>query len=326
MAFDKLSPAQGHQALTDIDTIRANILELRKFEASAEASPPSNPDPGMFWWTTDTTKMYQRNQANTQWLYRWSEDDPPAKDSDLTTHKNSNITAAVTVHGIRQGAGNGFDADKLDGQHSSAFAAAGHVHTGFLTGLDSDKLDGQHGSYYRARANHTGTQAISTLSDHNQANHNSLGITPGSSTVGQGQLKTSTGSGNGTIIAGARVTIILADFSFFPNFAAGDLYNPQSIVMTPYWGTAAGGIGKFQIYNSSGSTDHPYSFTYRFITASEGPKYAIFYKDGVAVMKYSFEDAPPEWEQVFQTAAELNGWTYELVTEDEYNAVNFQGE
>ena len=33
-----------------------------------------------------------------------------------------------------------------------------------LTGKDADTLDGQHGSYYLARANHTGTQAPSTIS------------------------------------------------------------------------------------------------------------------------------------------------------------------
>ena len=33
------------------------------------------------------------------------------------------------------------------------------------SGLDGDRLDGQHGSYYRSRANHTGTQPLSTISD-----------------------------------------------------------------------------------------------------------------------------------------------------------------
>ena len=33
------------------------------------------------------------------------------------------------------------------------------------SGLDSDLLDGQEGSYYLARANHTGTQTLSTISD-----------------------------------------------------------------------------------------------------------------------------------------------------------------
>ena len=32
-----------------------------------------------------------------------------------------------------------------------------------VTNLDADLLDGQHGSYYLARANHTGTQAASTV-------------------------------------------------------------------------------------------------------------------------------------------------------------------
>lgn len=44
------------------------------------------------------------------------------------------------------------------------------------SGLDSDLLDGEEGTFYLARANHTGTQAIATLSDHNKAAHDALNI------------------------------------------------------------------------------------------------------------------------------------------------------
>lgn len=127
MGYDNLSPAQGHQALSDIDIIRNNCNELRKFEASLSTSPPSNPVGGQFWWTTDTTSLYQRNQANTAWIYLWSEADLPANESGVTAHINNNITASVAVHGIKQGSGNGFDADKLDGLEASAFLAGSHA-------------------------------------------------------------------------------------------------------------------------------------------------------------------------------------------------------
>jgi hypothetical protein len=57
-----------------------------------------------------------------------------------------------------------------------------------VTNLNADLLDSQHGAYYLARGNHTGTQPISTLSDHNKANHDALGLnasTLGSSTLAQ---------------------------------------------------------------------------------------------------------------------------------------------
>lgn len=127
MAYDNNSPAQGHQALSDIDIIRNNTNELRKFEASASTAPPSNPVAGQFWWTTDTKTLYQRKQDNSAWDYIWSETDRPAKSSDLSTHIANNITNAVAVHGIKQGSGNGFDADKLDGYEASAFLGASHA-------------------------------------------------------------------------------------------------------------------------------------------------------------------------------------------------------
>jgi len=123
--FDQTSPSQSHGALSDIDVIRNNTIALRDHESSAEASPPSNPVSGGDWHTSDTEKRYVRTNAGG-WLYLWSVSDPPAKSSDLTTHTGSNITSSVTVHGIRQGAGNGLDADLLDGNHSSAFLGASH--------------------------------------------------------------------------------------------------------------------------------------------------------------------------------------------------------
>ncbi|KKU25669.1 MAG: hypothetical protein UX37_C0016G0013 [Microgenomates group bacterium GW2011_GWA2_46_16] len=139
MSYDDTSPAQGHQALSDVEIIRNNTNELRKFEASAEASPPSNPVAGQFWWTTDTKKLYQRNQANDTWLLLWFENAsgygpawyyPTATDSsdrNLKTHLEKNITAAIAVHGIKQGSGNNFDADKLDGYEASDFVGASHI-------------------------------------------------------------------------------------------------------------------------------------------------------------------------------------------------------
>jgi len=42
---------------------------------------------------------------------------PSGAQSKVDTHANKNITGSTAVHGIKQGDGNGLDADKLDGQH-----------------------------------------------------------------------------------------------------------------------------------------------------------------------------------------------------------------
>jgi outer membrane lipoprotein-sorting protein len=151
-AFDPTSPAQGHNALSDLTAMRENFNQLRNFEASASTSPPSNPVGGMIWWTTDTKKIYQRDQTNTTWILLWNEEGTgygpawyhstafDASERNVKNHFIANITAAQTVHGIRQGSGNGFDADLLDGSHSSAFSASGHTHTSV------DQVDGYHAS------------------------------------------------------------------------------------------------------------------------------------------------------------------------------------
>jgi hypothetical protein len=62
------------------------------------------------------------------------------------------------------GAGSGLDADLLDGQSSAAFAAASHTHAqADVTNLTTDITAA------KARANHTGTQTASTISDFSTA-------------------------------------------------------------------------------------------------------------------------------------------------------------
>lgn len=47
--------------------------------------------------------------------------------SDLITHKTANSTSSISVHGIRQGHTNGFDADTVDGSHPDTAANANTV-------------------------------------------------------------------------------------------------------------------------------------------------------------------------------------------------------
>lgn len=123
MAYDNLSPAQSHGTLSDVDIIRNNTNELRIFERAT--SYPSSPPAGMLFQESSTETTYQRTNAGG-WLYLWKVSDPPAKSSDLTAHQALS-TATASVHGARQGASYGFDADKLDGEHGAYYLAATHA-------------------------------------------------------------------------------------------------------------------------------------------------------------------------------------------------------
>lgn len=64
-----------------------------------------------------------------------------------------------------QGSGSGLDADKLDGMHAGNASGNVPVNNGNVnSNLNADLLDGQHGTYFQNRANHTGTQAPSSIS------------------------------------------------------------------------------------------------------------------------------------------------------------------
>ncbi len=77
-----------------------------------------------------------------------------AESAARALHEADDVTSLNTVHGIRQGTGNGFDADTVDGQHAAAILARAN-HTGVQapatispqgtgSGLDSDTVDGIH--------------------------------------------------------------------------------------------------------------------------------------------------------------------------------------
>lgn len=116
-------------------------------------------------------------------------------------------TQLLTIVKTVDGTGSGLDADLLDGNEATAFAAASHVHAGedittgtvadariastitrdsevfgivlaadgAGSGLDADVLDGQSGAHYLDRANHTGTQAASTISDFAEVAQDAIG-------------------------------------------------------------------------------------------------------------------------------------------------------
>ena len=254
--FDQNSPAQSHGALSDIDVIRNNTIALRDHESSVAASPPSNPVAGGDWHASDTESRYVRTNAGG-WLYLWSVSDPPAKSSDLTTHTGANITNIVTVHGIRQGAGNGLDADLLDGNHSSAFLGASHgtatsgihgVSAGLIVGttltqtltnktLTSPVIGGGSitsnvtvgGAYVDGRDPSVDGAKLDTYPGGGLATPSNGSVTQvkiASASVGQAQLKTTTGAVSTTNASFTNLTLPGGTYGFYPQIkkSAGSSY------------------------------------------------------------------------------------------------------
>jgi hypothetical protein len=134
MVYDPSSPDPDHAGLSDIDQIKENLNKLRCFEAGS--AEPSNPVTGMFWLDTyaSTYVMKVRNKANDGWisLFELADTGVP-KD-----HIADNITSSNMVHGVQQGSGNLFDADKLDGLEATAFMQASNVPMGHYSYDGSD--------------------------------------------------------------------------------------------------------------------------------------------------------------------------------------------
>jgi hypothetical protein len=70
----------------------------------------------------------------------------------------------------------GATADLNDAGTGTSTEPGNWLTAGWSGGGDADTLDGQDGAYYLARANHTGTQTVATLSDHDLGAHQTLGL------------------------------------------------------------------------------------------------------------------------------------------------------
>lgn len=134
MVYDPNSPDPDHAGLSDIDQIKENLNKLRSNEAGS--NEPADPVAGMFWMDTyaSTYVMKVRNKANDAWLTLFE-----LTASGMTEdHIADNITDSNTVHGIQQGSGNGFDADKLDGVEGADYAKAPNIPMGFKAYAGND--------------------------------------------------------------------------------------------------------------------------------------------------------------------------------------------
>jgi len=131
--------------------------------------------------------------------------------------------------------------------------------------------------------------------------------------VVQDMIKTSTALVSGyKPPGGGYVTITMADYSFFPNIAGSGNYgiftypaghsNPDST------------IGKFAIY---GDNAYYYYVNYRYITSSEGFKAAVYEKEDKIHMLYKFDDAPTNYQNIFETIKADNNFDKYTIFENE---------
>jgi len=102
----------GWIKIAEISVLAASltVVDAVIYNMDAEEAGVANTD-----WTSDTSLTHRNGTISEM-------------KSNIVTHKNTNITPLVSVHGIQQGTGNGFDADKLDGLHKTEILAVTTVY------------------------------------------------------------------------------------------------------------------------------------------------------------------------------------------------------
>ena len=137
--------------------------------------------------------------------------------------------------------------------------------------------------------------------------------------VGQAQVKSSTAYIAGSLNADTGVIITMSDYSFFPNIAS--TFTTGMDILSYYSATNPDStVGKIKIHNTHATDAYPYWINYRYITASEGQQYFILKNAAQKiVLKYGFEDAPPEYLAVINTVAADNNLTFVKVNKIEFD-------
>jgi hypothetical protein len=148
-----------------LDNIDLNWIELLRLRLQNLATHPATPQPGWMYYNTTDNVVYVR--AASTWV------DLFAGLSGYTDEQAQDAIGAAFAAGTHVGLSITYD----DASNRFNFAVT-----------DSPLLNGNNAGFYLARANHTGTQSVTTLSDHTKAVHDALGIdaaTTGGATAAQ---------------------------------------------------------------------------------------------------------------------------------------------
>ncbi len=159
------------QNFTDIPSSRSlsdSLIEILNNDRtslscnSGSTFPTTNQQLGMLCYRTDQLKLYQLIGTNPD-NWRLIMDLASGIDAQFAAKLNAASYTAADVLAV-DGSGTGLDADLLDGQHATAFAAAGHNHDAAYLGktakaADSDLLDGLNSTAFVRSVNGAGPDA-----------------------------------------------------------------------------------------------------------------------------------------------------------------------
>lgn len=140
--------------LTSIDLTKN---ELQNAVIQNLSSAPSSPVEGQIYYDTTDDAFYIRNGSAWE---TWIPADEKAAANGVASLNGSSLVVQDPANAQTSSA-----ADKIPKANGSGKIDNAWLNTGTGNGLDADTVDGQHGSYYLDRANHTGTQTASTISD-----------------------------------------------------------------------------------------------------------------------------------------------------------------
>ncbi len=164
-------------AVPFVNNIDLNGNQILNFIVQVLASDPGSPAAGQMWFNSTAQRLKYFDGTTTHTLATSSGGSITGLtgSAPITATDNMDGTYTISISAATTSAAGSMsatDKTKLDGIQSgaqvnpdaTAILAALLTVDGSGSGLDADLLDGQHGSHYLDRAQHTGTQAISTVS------------------------------------------------------------------------------------------------------------------------------------------------------------------
>lgn len=253
-------------AIQYLDNISLNGYQILNFRVQMLATDPGSPGEAQMWYnTTDHVLRYFNGTAVIDVLAGGGGDGTVTDiigTAPITATDNEDSTFTISISAATTSAAgsmSGADKTKLDGIEAGAEVnpSASDILTLLLTvdgsgsGLDADLLDGQHGSHYLDRAQHTGTQAISTVSGLQDALNNKietslLGAAEGVATLDEG-AKLSVEQLPDVVFGGLRFRDFWDADENDPELTSGDGEHGDFYIVSVDGETTLDGISEWQV-------------------------------------------------------------------------------